>query len=139
MPAVTHPPSHLLLIPTLLLPRLLSRRHLSNAIRWCAAVQRELLRVDWQDELVTRMRDCGTLADEQGRVIWAGLRVRMGMSYGYASIKKPLNTGPCCSEGGSGGGWAGAGAGRGGAGQRGVYPRVSVSHERSCVVELSRC
>ena len=28
-----------------------------------------------------------------GRLIWAGLRVRMGMAYGYISSKKPLNSG----------------------------------------------
>ena len=28
-----------------------------------------------------------------GRPIWSGLRVRMGMAYGFISSKKPLNTG----------------------------------------------
>lgn len=28
-------------------------------------------------------------------MVWGGLRVRVGMAYGYISAKKPLNTGVC--------------------------------------------
>jgi hypothetical protein len=31
--------------------------------------------------------------DEEGNMIWAGLRLRIGIAYGYISSKKPLNTG----------------------------------------------
>jgi hypothetical protein len=36
---------------------------------------------------------CRQQYDAEGRLIWRGLRVRIGMSYGFVNNKKPLNTG----------------------------------------------
>jgi class 3 adenylate cyclase len=36
---------------------------------------------------------CRQQYDAEGRPIWRGLRVRIGMSYGFVNNKKPLNTG----------------------------------------------
>lgn len=37
--------------------------------------------------------NCREQHDADGRLIWRGLRVRVGMSYGFVNNKKPLNTG----------------------------------------------
>jgi serine/threonine protein kinase len=55
-----------------------------QAVRWCAAVQRGLLDVDWPQRLV----DCEAAAEVFGngadnRVVFRGLRVRMGMHVGH--------------------------------------------------------
>jgi hypothetical protein len=44
----------------------------------------ECLGLHWQ---------CREQHDADGRLIWRGLRVRVGMSYGFVNNKKPLNTG----------------------------------------------
>ncbi len=46
----------------------------------------------WPEELL-RMDECAPIYGSSGELIWAGLRVRVGMAYGYVSSKKPLNTG----------------------------------------------
>jgi hypothetical protein len=37
--------------------------------------------------------NCREQHNADGRLIWRGLRVRVGMSYGFVNNKKPLNTG----------------------------------------------
>ena len=68
-------------------------RLLEDAVRWCAAMQTELLLISWPEGLM-QWGDCREQRDpETGAIIWRGLRVRMGMSFGRPSYKKPLNTG----------------------------------------------
>lgn len=38
---------------------------------------------------------CAEVRDSSNKVIWAGLRVRMGMAYGFINVKKPLMSGLC--------------------------------------------
>lgn len=38
---------------------------------------------------------CAEVRDSSNKVIWAGLRVRMGMAYGFINVKKPLMSGRC--------------------------------------------
>ena len=63
-------------------------------------MQKELLLISWPEALL-QWGDCREQRDpDTGAVIWRGLRVRMGMSFGRPSYKKPLNTGeyaPCPS------------------------------------------
>lgn len=74
-------------------------RRLEQAVRWSAAVQRELLEMSWPETLL-QWSDCQPQQDPNtGALIWRGLRVRMGISWGRPSYKKPLNTGMhtlCC-------------------------------------------
>lgn len=56
-------------------------------------MQKELLLISWPEGLM-QWGDCREQRDpETGAIIWRGLRVRMGMSFGRPSYKKPLNTG----------------------------------------------
>lgn len=72
---------------------MLSYRLLEDAVRWCAAMQKELLLISWPEALL-QWGDCREQRDpETGAVVWRGLRVRMGMAYGRPAYKKPLNTG----------------------------------------------
>lgn len=68
-------------------------RRLEEAVRWSAAVQKELLEMNWP-EILLQWSDCQPHQDPNtGALIWRGLRVRMGISWGRPSYKKPLNTG----------------------------------------------
>lgn len=68
-------------------------RLLEDAVRWCSAVQKELLVMSWPEALL-QWGDCRDQRDPAtGAIIWRGLRVRMGMAFGRPSYKKPLNTG----------------------------------------------
>ncbi|DBA77690.1 TPA: hypothetical protein ACH3X2_008392 [Trebouxia sp. C0005] len=71
----------------------LSFRRLEEAVRWSAAVQKALLGMNWPETLL-QWGDCQPTRDPNtGALLWRGLRVRMGMSWGRPSYKKPLNTG----------------------------------------------
>ena len=61
-------------------------------MRWAAAVQRELLKVDWPDG-VLEWAECAPETGEDGRLLWRGLRVKVGMAVGHDAAKRPLNTG----------------------------------------------
>jgi len=62
-------------------------------VRWSAAVQKALLGMNWPETLL-QWGDCQPVQDPNtGALLWRGLRVRMGMSWGRPSYKKPLNTG----------------------------------------------
>ena len=76
--------------PTLLSPPLC--RNLEQAVRWAAAVQRELLKVDWPAG-VLEWAECSPETDEGGQLLWRGLRVKAGMAVGHDAAKRPLNTG----------------------------------------------
>ncbi|PNH10309.1 Adenylate cyclase [Tetrabaena socialis] len=65
---------------------------LTDAIAWASHVQKDLLALDWPPALLL-MQGCEELRGEQGQRLWRGLRVRMGMAYGYINVKKPMNTG----------------------------------------------
>ena len=68
-------------------------RRLEEAVRWSAAVQKALLGMNWPETLL-QWGDCQPTRDPNtGALLWRGLRVRMGMSWGRPSYKKPLNTG----------------------------------------------
>ena len=68
-------------------------RRLEEAVRWSAAVQKELMEMNWP-EILLQWSDCQPQQDPNtGALIWRGLRVRMGISWGRPSYKKPLNTG----------------------------------------------
>lgn len=62
-------------------------------MRWSAAVQKELLDMNWP-EILLQWADCHPQQDPNtGGLIWRGLRVRMGIVWGRPSYRKPLNTG----------------------------------------------
>ena len=61
-------------------------------MRWAASVQRELLKVDWP-EGVLEWAECAPESDEDGLLLWRGLRVKVGMAVGHDAAKRPLNTG----------------------------------------------
>ena len=66
-------------------------------MRWCCALQEALLRLDWPATLLG-WAECAPASDAaSGALLWRGLRVRMGMAFGRAEHRKPLNTGaaPC--------------------------------------------
>ena len=65
---------------------------LEDAVRWACHLQAALLHLPWPHELLG-YPDCGEVVGQEGQLLWRGLRVRVGMAYGYASCKKPLNTG----------------------------------------------
>ena len=70
----------------------LSFSALENAILFAVKSQEALMTLDWDDKLLEdpNFRD---VHDEEGNLIWRGIRVRMGLAYGMASFKKPLMTG----------------------------------------------
>ncbi|KAJ9460795.1 Adenylate cyclase [Diplonema papillatum] len=53
----------------------------TSAAKWCTVVQRELLNVDWPEDLL-KLPLCRQVTDDEGRIIWRGLRVRMGFHMG---------------------------------------------------------
>ncbi len=62
-------------------------------MRWCAELQLALLDLDWPESIL-RWPDCAPEADAStGGLLFRGLRVRMGMAFGRAQHRKPLNTG----------------------------------------------
>eukprot|EP00798_Chlamydomonas_sp_ICE-L_P006610 gene6610-3263_t len=67
-------------------------RHLHQAVLWCTHVQAKLVNESWPSDLL-KMAECKPCRDEDGKLIWAGLAVRMGMAYGKIGSKKPTNTG----------------------------------------------
>ena len=70
-------------------------RTLEAAVRWCVELQLALLHVDWPEAML-RWPDCAPEADPStGGLLFRGLRVRMGMAFGRAQHRKPLNTGGC--------------------------------------------
>lgn len=62
-------------------------------MRFCCVCQKQLLQLAWP-ETALEWEECREERDSTtGQVIWRGLRVRMGMAFGSAEGRKPLNTG----------------------------------------------
>ena len=62
-------------------------------MRWCAAAQVALLETQWPEALL-KLPDCAPETEPLFRkLIFKGLRIRMGASFGSGLIRKPLNTG----------------------------------------------
>ncbi len=55
-------------------------------------MQQELLQLPWP-EAILQWGACAEERDPGGRLVWRGLRVRMGLAWGGATYRKPLNTG----------------------------------------------
>lgn len=65
---------------------------LDDAVRCACHLQMQLLSLDWPEPLL-QMSECRPIIRSGTYPIWMGLRVRVGMAYGYVTNKKPLNTG----------------------------------------------
>ena len=74
------------------LPARCCNRSLEAGLRWAAAMQQELLQLPWP-EAILQWGACAEERDPGGRLVWRGLRVRMGLAWGGATYRKPLNTG----------------------------------------------
>jgi class 3 adenylate cyclase len=57
------------------------------AVKFCVMAQHHLLKVKWPRELYTNLAAC-IQDDMKGRIIWKGLRVRMGIHTGQPSCKE---------------------------------------------------
>lgn len=67
--------------------------NLEMAVSYCCAVQLQLLDLPWPEELL-QWPECAAMTDsESGRWLFRGLRLRMGVTWGLADSRKPLNTG----------------------------------------------
>ena len=67
--------------------------NLELAVSYCCAVQLQHLDLPWPAELL-QWAECAPMTDsEDGRLLFRGLRLRMGVTWGLADSRKPLNTG----------------------------------------------
>jgi hypothetical protein len=64
-------------------------------------MQQELLQLPWP-EAILQWGACAEERDPGGRLVWRGLRVRMGLAWGGATYRKPLNTGAAAMHSGGG-------------------------------------
>lgn len=53
-----------------------------NAVNCCLEIQYQLLRISW-DERILKHKKAGEVRDSDGKLMFRGLRVRMGMECGY--------------------------------------------------------
>ena len=83
------------------LPVCQCHRSLEAGLRWAAAMQQELLQLPWP-EAILQWGACAEERDPGGRLVWRGLRVRMGLAWGGATYRKPLNTGEAVMNSGGG-------------------------------------
>ncbi len=72
--------------------------NLELAVRYCCAVQLQLLDLPWPST-VLEWPECIPQYSTNGRLLFRGLRLRMGLTWGRADSRKPLNTGVrgCCA------------------------------------------
>ncbi|CCK73024.1 adenylate cyclase KNAG_0M01710 [Huiozyma naganishii CBS 8797] len=63
----------------------------TGALAWCLSVQSKLLDCQWPEE-ITSIQDGCTVTDNEGRVIYQGLSVRMGIHWGYPVTELDLVT-----------------------------------------------
>ncbi len=62
-----------------------------NALEWCIEAQQELVAADWPEELVKHEGAAEEWGDTDDRVIFKGLRVRMGVHVGKAQqVRDPM-------------------------------------------------
>eukprot|EP01012_Entosiphon_sulcatum_P029414 TRINITY_DN3582_c0_g1_i1.p1 TRINITY_DN3582_c0_g1~~TRINITY_DN3582_c0_g1_i1.p1 ORF type:complete len:606 (+),score=76.32 TRINITY_DN3582_c0_g1_i1:673-2490(+) len=62
-----------------------------EALQWCLAVQLRLLTISWSAALL-RHADAAAGTDSVGRLIWNGLRVRMGIHVGEPLLQQDRST-----------------------------------------------
>jgi len=67
--------------------------NLQNAVVFASTVQARLLEVPWSDELLALEPFQRVYERSTGTLVWAGLRVSIGLSRGMAASRKPLKTG----------------------------------------------
>ncbi len=72
-----------------------------NALEWCEAVQHELMKVEWPEALLEHSGASEEWGDTDDRLIFKGLRVRMGVHVGRPRLirdpilRKVEYMGPC--------------------------------------------
>lgn len=72
----------------------LAFRKLEDALAWSCALQESLLHdVDWPEEVYSWAECAPEVDSDSGNVLWRGLRVQVGISWGAPTVKAPLNTG----------------------------------------------
>lgn len=71
----------------------LAFRQLEDALQWGCALQQELLGFAWPESVLEWGECCEVREAESTNLLWRGLRVKIGISYGVPSSKAPLNTG----------------------------------------------
>jgi len=70
----------------------LAFRSLEEAVRWAVGLQEALLEQPWP-ETVLSWEQAAEVPSGGARPLWRGLRVRIGIAWGGATYRKPLNTG----------------------------------------------
>ncbi len=83
-------------------PNHLKQKHsdLQRALEFCCALQVGCLSLEWPTEVLA-WEGCGVALDPTTeQVVWRGLQVSCGVSWGLAAQRKPLNTGMWCVCGG---------------------------------------
>lgn len=63
-----------------------------EAIKWCFLVQEALLVAEWSETLLTKS-SCNKVVSADGRILFQGPRVRMGIHSGPVEIKVHPTTG----------------------------------------------
>lgn len=66
-------------------------RSLIDAVTWACHVQKNMLSLEWPPALLA-MPGCQVVRGTSGEPVWRGLRMRMGIAYGFVNVKKPMNT-----------------------------------------------
>lgn len=61
-------------------------------MRWAVALQEALLEQPWPDTVLS-WEQAAEVPSAGRRPLWRGLRVRIGIAWGGATYRKPLNTG----------------------------------------------
>jgi len=63
-----------------------------SAVEWCMDVQHELLKVEWPEALLAHPSAAEEIGDVEDKVLFKGLRVRMGLHYGKPkAVKDPVS------------------------------------------------
>jgi hypothetical protein len=62
-----------------------------DAMEWCMAVQKDLIEVKWPEELIAHPGAAEEWGDTDDRVLYRGLRVRMGIHWGLPKcVRDPM-------------------------------------------------